>query len=199
MIKLCIFDMGGVMIRDFHIAPRLFLFLGFTQGSFAEIDPLLGEAMAAHGRGEITEDEFWRKYTEISGRAIPPHEGSLLGKFFTPRMDEPTVAVVRELKKRGMRVVAGTNVIDAHYEAHQRLKQYDIFDKVYASHLMGIAKPDPAFYTHILEAEGLGPKEAFFTDDVKENADAAAKLGLAAFTYTDAATLRSHLAAADIS
>jgi putative hydrolase of the HAD superfamily len=193
MIKCCILDMGGVMIRDFHIAPELLPFLGFTENSFAEIDTRLGGELLRHSRGEISEEEFWKRYTEITGRTLPSHDEALLGKFFHPRMDEPTVEIVRELKAAGMRVVAGTNVIDAHYAIHRKLGQYAVFDKVYASHLMGIAKPDPVFYEHILRTEGIEAAGAFFTDDTSENVSAASGAGLNAFLYTNAVALREQL------
>ncbi|MDR1636112.1 MAG: HAD family phosphatase [Treponema sp.] len=198
MIKCCIFDMGGVMVRDFHIAPELLPFLGFTVNSFAEIDKRLGGELLRHSRGEISEEEFWKRYTEITGRTLPPHDEALLGKFFHPRMDEPTAEIVRELKAAGIRVVAGTNVIDAHYKIHRTLGQYAVFDKVYASHLMGIAKPDPAFYEYILKAEGIKAVEAFFTDDMAENVNAASGARLNAFVYTGAAALREHLRSMEV-
>jgi putative hydrolase of the HAD superfamily len=198
MIKCCIFDMGGVMIRDFHIAPELLPFLGFTVNSFAEIDKRLSGELLRHSRGEISEEEFWKLYTEITSRTLPPHDEALLGKFFHPRIDEPTAELVRELKAVGMRVVAGTNVIDAHYRIHLKLGQYAIFDKVYASHLMGISKPDPAFYEYILKAEGIKAADAFFTDDMAENVNAASGAGINAFLYTGAAALREHLRLAGV-
>jgi putative hydrolase of the HAD superfamily len=193
MIKCCIFDMGGVMIRDYHMAPELLPFLGFAGGSLTEIDSRLNDELHRHGRGEIDEDQFWEFYTKITGRTLPPHNESLFGKFFHPKMDEATVQVVRELKEAGMRVVVGTNVIDAHYNIHRKLGQYDIFDHVYASHLMGIAKPDPAFYTSLLKEEGIDASDAFFTDDMAENVAAASSLGLNAFVYTGAGALQEQL------
>ena len=185
--------MGGVMIRDYHMEPELMPFLGLSERSFAAADLKLHAALIRHSRREISEDEFWTLYTEITGRIAPPCEGSLLGKFFHPRLDEPTVQIVKELKAAGMRVVAGTNVIDAHYKVHMNLNQYALFDKVYASHLMGAAKPEPAFYEYILRSEGLQAADTFFTDDVAENAEAATNAGLNAFIYTGAGALRGQL------
>ena len=193
MIKCCIFDMGGVMIRNYHMEPELMPFLGLAEKSIAMLDPRIHEAFHRHSQGGISESDFWSFYTETTGRSIPPHEGSLFGKFFHPNLDEPTVQIVNELKAAGMRVVGGTNVIDAHYNVHMALNQYAVFDKVYASHLMGIAKPDPAFYNYILASEGIQAVEAFFTDDVIVNVDAAAGAGLNAFVYTGATALREQL------
>jgi putative hydrolase of the HAD superfamily len=108
-------------------------------------------------------------------------------------MDEPTVQIVKQLKAAGMRVVTGTNVIDAHYNIHIKLGHYDLFDKVYASHLMGITKPYPAFYAYILKAESVQAQDVFFTDDTIENVNAAADSGLNAFHYTNAQAMKNQL------
>jgi len=185
--------MGGVMIRDYHMEPELMPFLGLREKSFNVMDPRLNAALLRHSRGEINEENFWLEYSKITGRTVPFHEGSLLGKFFHPRLDDPTVQIVKELKSAGMRVVGGTNVIDAHYRIHMNLNQYALFDKVYASHLMGIAKPDPAFFAYILRTEGIQAAGTFFTDDVAENVYAATDAGLNAFVYTGAMALREQL------
>ena len=185
--------MGGVMIRDYHIWPELFPFLGIGDKTFADLDPRLREALIRHSAGKLEEDDFWKFYTEVTGKTIPPHEGPLLGKFFHPKMDEPTLCVVGELKSSGMRVVCGTNVIDSHYKIHTELGQYSVFDKVYASHLIGAAKPDIAFYSHILNEEGLRADEVFFTDDSPVNTDAASSIGIKAFDYSDAQNLRAQI------
>lgn len=197
MIRLCIFDMGGVLVRDINCWPEISAFLGVEESVVR--DPAFSETQRQYGLGRIGEDEIWRRFTRITGKPVPPHEGSIMGRFFTPHPDQATADVINELKARGIRVVCGTNTGDAHYAIHQELGQYSIFDRVYASHLIHLAKPDPAFYTHILNAEGVKPEEAFFTDDWPPNAEAASKLGMASFTYTDADTLRSQLHSLGIS
>jgi epoxide hydrolase-like predicted phosphatase len=194
MIKVCIFDMGGVLIRDFNIAGQLMKFLGHKELSFRDVNPLISSALSLHNRGMIEEEQFWEIYEETIGEKLPPHEGSLLGRFFTPKLDPPTIAVLKNLKQQGMRVVCGTNVIDAHYLIHQQNGDYDIFDKVYPSHLMQISKPDSAFFHYILEAEKVEPKEAFFTDDMEQNVKAANQVGMKAFLYTSADMLVHQLA-----
>jgi len=186
--------MGGVIVRDYVIWPELMPYLGLPDLNLYEEDGRLAEALLRHCRGEISENDFWSLCTEVTGRTIPFDETEpLLGKFFHPKMNEPVVQIVRQLKAAGMRVVVGTNVIDAHYNIHIKLGQYDLFDKVYASHLMGIAKPDPAFYAYILKAEGIAAQDAFFTDDALENVNAAANAGLNAFHYTNAQALKDQL------
>ncbi|MDR1025418.1 MAG: HAD family phosphatase [Treponema sp.] len=191
MIKLCIFDMGGVVVRNYQVWPLILDFLDRKEEDVSS--PGFDKAHHDYGLGLINEDDLWAQYVKASGRDIPPHEGSLMGKFFTPTLDQPTVAIIQKLKALGISVVCGTNTGDAHYTVHVRLGQYDIFDRVYASHLMHLAKPDPAFFTCILEAEGVKPEETFFTDDWADNIEAAVKMGIAGFLYTGADTLKGHL------
>ena len=193
MIKTCIFDMGGVLIRDFQIAGPLMKFLGREESGFSQISAEIREALRLHSCGLMDEVAFWKVYCEVTGDELPAHSGSLLGRFFNPVLDAPTIQVLEELKAVGMRVVCGTNVIDSHYKIHEEHEDYRVFDTVYASHLLGFSKPDPRFYHSILEKEGVSPEEAFFTDDLEQNVVAAAQIGIYAYLYLDSVSLRSQL------
>lgn len=194
MVKICMFDMGGVIIRDFQVAPRLLPFLGRSEKQIGDISPEVKRALHQHSKGLIDEVEFWETYQHSTSMTIPSGETSLLGKFFTPVLDQPTIEVIEELKRRKYRVICGTNVIDSHFRIHTALQQYAIFDHVYASHHMHIAKPDGKFYQYILEMEDVAPNEMFFTDDMEENVISATNEGLRAYTYTNAQNLRLQLA-----
>ena len=114
--------------------------------------------------------------------------------LFRPRLDGETAGLVRELS-RGARTVSGTNTIAVHHEINLALGHHDAVQAVYASHLMGFAKPEPEFWLAILEAEGVAPGRAFFVDDYPENVEAARSLGLEARLYVSAAELRRELCA----
>ncbi len=194
MIKLCIFDMGGVVVRNFDVSPVLAEALGLENiKGFADFGPAFNGAMRLYSRGEINEEEFWRIYSEKTGVKADLSHGSLFAKDFRPTIDEPTREILDSLRVHGMRIVAGTNTIDVHYDIHVRLGQYEIFDAAYASNIIGIDKPDPEFFLYIAEKEGVMPEECFFTDDLKENVDAALGVGMKAFVYKDASTLLTHL------
>ncbi len=195
MIKLCVFDMGGVVVRNYDIVPRLLEYLGRRERRFTDMAPAIGQAITRHNQGLINEDEFWSIYQNATGDRLPGIQGSLLGHFFKPQLDAPTVAVLEGLRQRGIRVVCGTNVSDAHYQTHIQNGDYRVFDKVYASHLIQLCKPDPAFYRFILDAEELRPEEVFFTDDAERNVKAGSDIGLQAFLYTGAEELKKQLSA----
>lgn len=194
MIDLFIFDMGGVIVRNFHVGPKLSKFLGSEKNVINNYDKDASLALRLHSEGKIDEKEFWKRFRKATSIEVPEYERSLLGKFFHPELDMPTIKIIEELKSKGKRVVCGTNVIDAHYKTHMKLKQYDVFDKVYASHIMQIAKPKKEFFEEICKAENVSCERAFFTDDLQNNVDVALQCGLKAFLYTDATSLKQQLA-----
>jgi putative hydrolase of the HAD superfamily len=63
----------------------------------------------------------------------------------------------------------------------------DHFDHQFHSFQVGLAKPDPAFFTYIVKTLGVEPEEAVFVDDMEVNVRGARKAGLNAvhFAGTD--------------
>jgi putative hydrolase of the HAD superfamily len=54
----------------------------------------------------------------------------------------------------------------------------ELFDAQFYSCEMGLAKPDPAYFQHVLDALGLRREEALFLDDTAANVESAAALGI---------------------
>lgn len=178
-MKLCIFDVGGVMVDGFDVAPEIAARL---DRPLAEIRPLLQAAGAdlLHS-GDLSTLEFWQRFREQTGLSLP---GEPWGDLFAPTRRPAMYDLVERLKAAGLRVVAGTNTIDSHYDTHQRNGDYDVFDATYASNLMRLSKPDPEFWRYILRAEAVTPHVTLFIDDMPENTAAAAALGLVTVLLT---------------
>jgi len=70
---------------------------------------------------------------------------------------------------------------------------FDHFDAIYASHIMGIAKPDVEFYQHILQSEKVQAEDAFFTDDLEVNIIAAKSIGMHAVLFETRDSITSEM------
>lgn len=186
MVRLYIFDMGGVVSRNTNVAPEVAAYLDFNGATMIEF---ARDDFTALTTGAISAGEFARRFSAKSGRTI---EEDLLTRFFDPELDREVVAIIDRLKTQA-RVVAGTNTITPHYNLHLQKGDYEIFDAVYASHLFGLAKPDPAFYSHILDQERSLPEQAVFIDDVQANVEAARTLGIHSLLFTGADQLKKDL------
>jgi putative hydrolase of the HAD superfamily len=88
---------------------------------------------------------------------------------------------VRTLAGRGVVRVLTTNQNEPRAAWMRENLPYDeLFDAQFYSCEIGLAKPDPAYFTYVLEALGIAPEDALFLDDTAENVEAAARLGLRA-------------------
>jgi len=196
-IRLIASDMGGVLAlhSDHDLEYRLLKDFGLDgYKNFAEVDPQLTDLLAQHSKNLIDETELWRSFAAVTGVAIPPSDHSLWAKYFSPELDRAVFGLFEELKGRGIRLVCATNTEAAHYAHHRQEGHYDIFDGVYASCVMGWAKPEVEFFEKILEKEGVEPSQVLFIDDMEENFEVADALGMHAFLFQDVAELRWMLA-----
>ena len=94
-----------------------------------------------------------------------------------PRI-EPSIALLRTLRAKGVPVFALTN-FGIHSFAYAQT-QYDFlseFDRAYVSGHMGVIKPDARIYA-LVEADcGIAPDRLIFTDDRPDNIAAATARG----------------------
>jgi HAD superfamily hydrolase (TIGR01509 family) len=181
-VTLYIFDMGGVVSRNADVFPDVFSYLDITEEEFLTF---AGENLEKLMNGKISTDEFWAQFSRRYGREV---KEELFGKFFHPNIDREVIALIRQLKARS-RVVCGTNTLDPHYDYHLSRGHYVIFDAVFASNKIGLSKPDPEFYRHILRNEGVNPENAFFVDDTKEHVLSAERIGINTTLFADSKSL----------
>jgi len=186
MAKLIIFDMGGV------VCTGVFEFMDILteQGLKVEHTAVYREGlMERYSRGEMEEPEFWEEFNRLFGTGVISPRW---GKTFRPVMSPEVTAVIRRLSE-SHRVVCGTNTIDPHWKIHESRGDYSIFHRVYASHRIGLVKPDPEFWRHILREESFLPEDTLFVDDFPENAAAAETLGIRSHLYREPRDLEAFL------
>lgn len=178
--------MGGVLCCDFNDIPIISDYLEITEEKFFIYT---GENFRKLLDGKIDSNEFWVRFSLRYAKKI---KEELFSKFFNPGTIQETKAIIKQLKSDS-RVVCGTNTIDSHYYYFLNHGDYDIFDEVYASNLMGISKPDPDFYRYILKKEGIKPENTIFVDDTEENINSAQRIGINSILFTDSESLRQQI------
>lgn len=172
-----IFDMGGVLAQEVDVIPQISQITGISP---SDIRDFSGVDFHSMSEGAMTAQEYWNLFNTHFGTNV---EGDLIAECFKPVIDHRMLYLIDALKAGGNRVVCGTNTLESHYRIHRNRGDYDSFHQVYASHLIGITKPDPRFYTHILDTEGWKPEDCLFVDDRRENTETAQALGIQTWTY----------------
>ncbi len=176
--KLLISDLGGVYLdclNCFHLCSdelnlNYDIFMSYYR---EELAPSLYD-------GTLTEEDMWQKVEEKFGIEV---NGNILEKHFYPVVVEKTLSLYRSLKEQGIRIVTGSNNYSGHWNISLRLKQFEVFDALYSSHLMHLHKPDKAFYEYIVEKEDVKCKECIFIDDLEENLIEPRALGMKTFLF----------------
>jgi 2-haloacid dehalogenase len=105
-----------------------------------------------------------------------------------------SVELLRELKRRGRRLVALTNwSAETFPVARERFEFLQWFEDIVVSGEVRLAKPDPRVFQLAVERNRLDPARTLFVDDSQVNVEAARSIGLHALHFRGAETLREDL------
>jgi FMN hydrolase / 5-amino-6-(5-phospho-D-ribitylamino)uracil phosphatase len=80
-------------------------------------------------------------------------------------------------------------------ELRARFRLDDHFDGIWASHHLGVRKPEPVFYARLADRIGVEPSECLFVDDREANCEGAKLAGFRVHVFESAEDLRARLAA----
>jgi putative hydrolase of the HAD superfamily len=148
----------------------------------AELEPRIAQVLAERGL-DLTVDQVVAHWCRID-------------------LDHRMLQLVDRVRAAGVITALGTNQnpVRGRFMLEQ-LPYADHFDALFHSWQVGMAKPDPAFYTHIVEALGVEPQQAVFVDDMRSNVIGARQAGLQAVHFSPFDTygqLRYRLRALDV-
>ena len=135
-----------------------------TLNGGTELEPLFARILAERGLDITVEDvlTYWCRTEPV------------------PSM----LRLVDRVRAAGVITAMGTNQnpVRGRYML-ENLPYAEHFDALFHSWQIGYAKPDPAFFTHIVEALGIEPEEAVFVDDMAQNVAGARAAGLRAVHF----------------
>jgi 2-haloacid dehalogenase len=198
-IEAVVFDVGGVLLdwNPRHLYRKLF-------ADESEMEMFLTEICspawhAPHDRGVSTAascEELASRYPEYSELiwAWSRRSEEMIGG-----VDTGTVEVLRAVRETGLPCYALTNMEAETYPL--RLRRFPFlrwFDGTVVSGQEGVAKPDPAIFTRLLDRFGLMAKTTLMIDDTQENLYAASKLGMQTIQFRSSRELRTQLESAGL-
>ena len=106
-----------------------------------------------------------------------------------------SVAILAELRQRGLRLYALTNFSTETFPiARERCDFLAWFEDIVVSGEHGLVKPDPLIYELAIRRCRLEASRTVFIDDTVQNLAPARELGMLALHFTGAAKLRADLA-----
>ena len=153
----------------------------------------------AYDEGKLTGIGFWQKLVSDAGLDLPASAIEELNRWdarMWTTIDPVMLAWQQKLKAHGLLTAILSNLGDAVLASLKReFAWLSQFDALVWSYQLGIAKPDPAIYRHVLEQLGAAAEETLFIDDKAVNVEAARALGMKSLRFTTVERLRTDLAA----
>jgi putative hydrolase of the HAD superfamily len=201
VLRAVVFDYGMVLTgnpsQEAHAA--MVRIVGLPEERFEQ---LYWADRHAYDEGKLTGIAFWEKLVRDAGLQGKLGAGEIaeLNRWDARHWTVQSPAMLdwqQRLKERGILTGILSNMGDAVLENIER--EFDWikrFDARVWSYQLGIAKPDPEIYRHILKELGVEAGEALFLDDKQVNVDAALALGMKALLFSTVEALRADLIAA---
>ncbi len=195
MIKLIIFDLGGILVPEKK--PEILEYVAKEIGCTKEqLEENLKEYDEALTKGEITLKEFYRKLLKRCNIEKNPEE--IVKKHVeeytrtSTQRSEDIINIIEELKIN-YEVVALTNteIEIGNYNREHGLFKY--FEKAFLSTEMHMKKPDAMIFQKVLDDRNVAADEAVFIDDKEENTEGARELGIPCILYENPKQLKKML------
>jgi putative hydrolase of the HAD superfamily len=201
-VKLIVFDMGHVFI-DFKFDEVCRGFCNRAGVGMEHFRPVVNRlSKLGYEIGQISTEGFL-EHLNVELRAISVAENF---KFHDITVDEfhtlwnhnfseneEMAELLQHLKaRRALALLSNTN--ESHFESLEaKYKVTRHFGLVFLSYLLGMQKPDPKIYQHVIETSGVHPEQIVFIDDRSENIDAARSLGIISIQFENPAQLKQEL------
>jgi FMN phosphatase YigB (HAD superfamily) len=198
-IKAVVFDLGGVLL-DMHsdeAKRELIERYGLLSQGF---DRLTRSSFESHPRsitelamiGKVGTSEYLEAF--LGECTVKDLHGLAVNRLSVVGRERATVfAIVEQLKQAGLMCCVLSNTIALHWEKLTSTDDYPslgIFDHVFASHLIGCAKPEETSFSFVANALKIRMSECLLIDDTVLNVDRAMAAGWSALVFNDAAQMQ---------
>src|SRR5574344_231806 len=181
MGKLFIFDMGEVLILNVKNLQAIAGRFGFEYKPFRAFYGIYDKDLM---EGKMDGMDFLRIMGEKYNVKV---DDNLFIKDFHPLPNYFIMEMIDKLREKGHRCVLGSNTFAPHMTVVEKMEEKPLshLDHLYLSYKMGVAKPSPDFFLHILEKEKVSPEDTVFIDDRAYNTDMASSLGIKTLLYNN--------------
>jgi putative hydrolase of the HAD superfamily len=192
--EVLLFDLGGVLmeytgLRDIHgvLSKEL------TPEQTRELFGLTADVWSAFERGHLGPETFVARFAEHWPLALPAD--AFLREFECWVRDlYPGAAALLDSLRPSFRLAALSNTNAVHWRRMTGVLGIDrLFDRAFASHEIGLRKPDAEVYEYVLAALDIRATDVVFFDDTEANVAGAKQVGINAHRVDGVEELRACL------
>jgi HAD superfamily hydrolase (TIGR01509 family) len=193
-IDIVFFDLGGVILRTEHQAPREHLAERLNV-SYEDLVQVVFESESARkaSLGEITAQQHWETVAGRLGRPVAEAPALRQEFFGGDVLDRELLEVIRALRPaRRTGLISNAWADTRDYIIRNRFD--DAFDLLVISAEVCLLKPDPRIYELAIRRAGSARAAALLVDDMPANVEGALAVGMSAILFRDTAEVRRELA-----
>ncbi len=197
-LRLVCFDLGGVVLRICRNWREGCAAAGLDDrdpAAWRQSRPARQALILDYQTGRIDGPTFAAMVSELTGGLYSPveilgvHHAWLLGQYRGMR------AIVERVHRGGLDTAALSNTNHEHWVRMGEFPAVMGIRHLFASHQLGVHKPDPSIYRRLERQLGYAGREILFFDDTEENVAAAQRLGWRAEVIAPAASPAAQIAA----
>ena len=195
MAKTIIFDMGGVLVHlDWEQVCAPLAGLSAKNAASVRREVVNGPIVKTAMTGQVGPEGFHAALCERLEIELP-YQDFLRIWVRLLRANGEIVPLVERLKPVHSLVLA-SNTDPIHYTySNQHFEVLGHFEQRFLSYELGLLKPEPAFFRHVLGSLGVEADDCVFIDDSLENVESARGVGMTALHFTGYQNLQSSLTA----
>ncbi len=176
MKKVVLFDFFGVI--GYELSP-----VWFRRHFADEIADMTKHRLVDPGDlGAISEDEMFENISKETG--VDPKEIRREWMELVT-IDKEMVNFIKKVKKSYPVYLLSNALSGFLREILDKNDLWGLFDKVFISAEIHLAKPDPEFFRECLRRIGAKPEDCVMTDDNPNNLEAAREVGIDTILYKD--------------
>jgi len=192
-----LFDFGGVLTSILFEAFKAF---GASIGPDPKLplrvlsqDSEAGALLVEHEEGRIDDEAFERGFAaRLTAHGAQVEAEGLIARLQSGLRPDPVMlGLVRQLRAEGRPVALVSNSLGK--DCYAGFDLDTLFDEIVISAAVGVRKPSSRIYQIACDCLGAEPSEVVMIDDLQQNLDGAARLGIAGILHTAAETTKQGL------
>lgn len=199
-----VFDIGGVLVDVAATDAMAQTLVASRGGSYEALKSRLHAHFDWHSRspterfqtGEIDVDSYRRQLNFCLGEPLDHEAMITILDSMLLGVKTATERLVARLAGRGVALACFSNTNAVHWSIlRARYDFFGYFQQAFASHELGLAKPDRRAFEAVAAALGAAPERCLLVDDLPLNVDGARRSGWQARGFENAERLGGELAA----
>ncbi len=196
-----LFDLGRVVL-DIDFSKVVACWAGHAGCEVAQLAGRFSwrdEFYQRHEKGEISDADFFAALRAALG--VDLSDAQFLegwNKIFAGEMPGMAQLLARAAQRLPLYAFSNTNNAHVEYFSGEYTGVLGHFREIFLSSAIGLRKPDPEAYDHVVKAIGVPAERIVFFDDLAENIEGARRRGLTAVHVTSPDDVANALSALGI-